>query len=112
MAFDEKVVKIFMMPRQSPCGPGSSCCGPVGQTDDEIAKLKRGIELGLSCKVEVFDATDGQDMKNNRAIFPTIHSFGFKALPLIVIDDDVICMGTIEPNEAVQAINRKYKVHS
>ena len=112
MAFEDKIVKIFMLPQQNPCGPGSTCCGPVGQTDDEMTRLKKGIEHSMGCNVEIFDASNGQDMKKNRAMLRTIQSLGFRALPLIVIDDDVICMGTTEPKEAVRAINRKYKVPS
>ncbi len=112
MAFEDKVVKIFMYPQQNPCGPGSTCCGPVGQTADEMTRLKKGIEHSLGCKVEIFDVSNAQDMKGNHAMLRTIHSFGFRALPLIVIDDDAICFGSIEPSDAVRAINRKFKVHS
>jgi hypothetical protein len=47
-----KVIKIFTMKQEFPCGPQSTCCGPVGQTEEEISELKNAIE-GLGLKEEI-----------------------------------------------------------
>lgn len=31
---NDKVAKNFTMKQQFPCGPQSSCCGPIGQREE------------------------------------------------------------------------------
>lgn len=59
---NESTVKIFTMKQEFPCGPRSTCCGPVGQTEEEISELENAIEW-LDLKVEVFDVPDLNDEK-------------------------------------------------
>ena len=44
MSDKKKEVKIFTMEQQFPCGPKSSCCGPIGQSEQEVTSLKTAIE--------------------------------------------------------------------
>lgn len=55
MTTNDKTVRIFIMPQQFPCGPQSSCCGPIGQTEEEIQAIKTTIESELGCRVEVLN---------------------------------------------------------
>lgn len=107
MIANNTTVKIFMLPQQFPCGPQSSCCGPIGQTVGEIQNLKDAIEAGLGCTVEVIDIKDGGWMKDNPPVIRIIRSFGAMALPIIALNGDIVSMGKSSPDEAVIAIREK-----
>lgn len=105
---DNHVVKIFTMLQEFPCGVGSSCCGPIGQTEEEIDVFKTGLEQKLNVKVETFDVKDAKAMRNHRHILGLLRSFGWGVLPIIAIGDEVVSMGmpgSIE--DAVSAIQNK-----
>lgn len=105
----DKIVKIFTMPQEFPCGQESSCCGPVGQANEEIQGLKNAIEEGTGCQVEVLNTTKGEDMKKHLNVVRLLHSFGPTALPIITLNDEVVSMGNSKPKEAVLAVQEKIK---
>lgn len=101
-------VKIFYMLQEFPCGVGSSCCGPVGQTEEEINALKTGLEQQLKVKVETFNVKDGKEMREHRQILGLLRSFGWGVLPIIAVGDELVSMGV--PNsieDAIAAIRSK-----
>lgn len=102
-----KVVRIFTMPLQFPCGPQSACCGPIGQSEEEVQKLKEQIEKNLSVKVEVKNILKGEEMKSHREILALFRSFGPMSLPIIAVEDEVVSMGNPTPEEAVEALREK-----
>lgn len=102
-----KFVKIFYMPLQYPCGPDSACCGPIGQSDEELQKLKSAIEKGTGLSVEIINTMDGKVMKNYLSIVRLVRSFGAMSLPIITLGDEVVSMGSPSPDEAVSAIKEK-----
>jgi hypothetical protein len=102
-----KIVNIFWMPLQYPCGPNSACCGPIGQSEEDIKKLKSGIEEKTGLSVEVINSMDGTVMKNHLQIVRLLRSFGPTALPLIAIGDDVVSMGAPSLEEVVPLIQGK-----
>jgi len=95
------------MPLQFPCGPQSACCGPIGQSHEEMQKLKEQIEKGLSVKVEVKNVVKGEDMKDHREISALFRTFGPMSLPIIAIEDEVVFMGNPTPEEAIAALREK-----
>jgi len=103
----ESRIRIFMMPRRFPCGPQSSCCGPVGQTVEEIQALKTAIETQLGYGVEIIDATQGSQMRDYRSILDLVRTFGQTALPIITIGDEVASIGPTSPKEVVSVIKLK-----
>ncbi|MGQ9632334.1 MAG: hypothetical protein ACUVXI_18775 [bacterium] len=107
MTANGKTVRIFMIPQQFPCGPGSSCCGPIGQSEEEIQNLKTAMEGELDCRVEVFNAMDWKEMANHPSILRLLRSFGPMALPIIALDGEVVSMGVPSPEEAVSAVREK-----
>lgn len=107
MKNNNKTVRIFMLPLRFPCGPQSSCCGPIGQSEEEIQAYKDLIEKELQCNVEVIDVTNGKEMKNHLNIVRLVHSFGPTALPIITLEEEVVSMGNSKPEEAVMAIKEK-----
>lgn len=106
MSLDGKGVKIYMMPIEYPCGPQSSCCGPIGQSEEVIRELKTAIEKELNLNVDVINVRDGVNMSELQVI-RLLNTFGATALPIIALDRDVVSMGNPSPHEAVQAIRQK-----
>jgi len=103
---DEKTVKIFTMEQQFPCGPQSSCCGPIGQSEEEVISLKNSIEkLGLD--VEICDIQKMKNLQENLQVFKLFRTFGPQAIPVITVGDEVACMGQSETNEIILAIKGK-----
>ena len=107
MTTNNKRVRIFMMPLRFPCGPQSACCGPIGQSEEEIQSLKSTIEKETGCQVEVLNVTNGNDMRNHLQIVQFLNSFGPMALPIIALDGEVVSMGNPTPEQAVSAIREK-----
>ena len=104
---EEKVIKIFTLKQEFPCGPQASCCGPVGQTEEEISELKNAIE-GLGFKVEVFDVSNFKDELQYPKVIEVLKNFGKGAIPIITVDDDLACIGqSVGINETLAEIKKK-----
>ena len=111
---NDKIVRIFTMPQEFPCGPQSSCCGPIGQTEEEIRTLQNTVEkkLGLTVEtltVETLNVKDGKIMQNHRNILSTLRSLGWGVLPIVALGDKVVCMGLPTPDQIVDALRGKMK---
>lgn len=102
---DSKVT-IFMLPQQFPCGAGSSCCGPLGQSEEEIRRLKETLESEFACAVVVKNVADGQDMRDSLNVLRLVRSFGPISLPIIAVgpDNRVVSLGNPAPGEAVELL--------
>jgi len=103
---DQKIVKIFTMKQQFPCGPQSSCCGPIGQSEEEIISLKKAIEK-LGIYVEIYDIQEMKNLQENPQVFKLFRTFGPLAIPVISVGDEVACMGQSGTNEIISAIKGK-----
>jgi hypothetical protein len=99
---NNRSVRIFTIPQQP------SCCGPaVGQTEEETQSLKSMIEKETSCQVAVSNLFNGGDLTDYPQIVRILNSFGTGALPIIVLDGEVVSMGNPTPEQAVMAIKGK-----
>ncbi len=107
MSNEKQNVQIFMAPQEFPCGPKSSCCGPVGQSIEEIQRLKTAIEQETGCLVELFSVKDNEDMKNHTHILQLVASLGAKATPVIALNGEVVLMGNPNPEQVVSEIKKK-----
>ena len=103
---EQKTVRIFTMEQQFPCGPQSSCCGPIGQSEEEIISLKNGIE-NLGIDVEICDIRKMKNLQENPQVFKLFRTFGPQAIPVITVGDEVACIGQSETNEIISAIKGK-----
>ncbi|MCX6383083.1 MAG: ParB/RepB/Spo0J family partition protein [Actinobacteria bacterium] len=102
-----KVIKIFTMKQEFPCGPQSSCCGPVGQTEEEISELKNAIE-GLGLKVEVFDVSNFKDELLYPEVTEVLKNFGLEYVPVITVNDELVCVGQLTGiNGILEEIKKK-----
>lgn len=102
-------INIFTMPQEFPCGVDSSCCGPIGQTDEEVQTLKQGLEKALGVPVQTFNVKNGADMKTHRRILALLRSFGWGVLPIIAVGEEVVSMGAPTVEQAAEAIRQKLK---
>jgi len=103
---NNKVVKIFTLEQQFPCGPKSSCCGPIGQSEQEVMALKDAIEkLGLG--VEVYDVQRMKNLQDHPQVFKLFRTFGPQAIPVITVDNEVACIGQSQTGEIISAIKGK-----
>jgi len=103
----EHSINIFTMPQEFPCGADSSCCGPIGQTEEEVQTLKQGLERELGLPVQTFNVKNGGDMKDHRPILALLRSFGWAVLPIIAVNDQVVSMGLPTVPEAAAAVRQK-----
>jgi len=102
------VISIFSMPREFPCGPNSGCCGPIGLSDDELQALKQGLETRLGLPVQTFNVRNGTLLQSNRQVLAVLRTFGLAALPIIVIDDEIVSMGLPESiDQIMESIREK-----
>ncbi len=102
-----KTLRIFMLPQEFPCGEQSSCCGPIGQSEDEIESLKSSIESQMGYEVEVLNVKDDDAMRNHPQVVKLVRSLGPTALPILALEDEVVSMAEIVPEKAIAAIREK-----
>jgi hypothetical protein len=103
----EHKVSIFSMPQEFPCGADSTCCGAIGQTDEQLHMLKNGLETALGISVDTFNVKNGADMKAHRKILELIRSFGWSIIPIITVDEEVVSMGAPTVQQAIDLVKSK-----
>ena len=103
---DKKTVRIFTFPLQFPCGENSSCCGPIGQSDEDVKKLSDAIG-DLDIEVESHNIMEDGFAGRFPFIDNLLGSFGPGIVPILAIGEEVVSMGAPTPEEAVQAVKEK-----
>ena len=102
----QKKVKIFTVEQQFPCGQNASCCGPTGQSEQQIGEIKSAItKLGLD--VEVFDLKKMKNPKESPQATKLFSTFGAQVTPLITVGDEVVSMGQSEIKDVISAVKSK-----
>lgn len=101
-----KKIKIFTMKQQLPCGPNSSCCRPIGQSEEEVTALKNEIEK-LGTDVEIYDVQKVKDLQEYPQVFKLLRTFGPQAIPVISVDNEVASIGMDSIDEVISAIKSK-----
>ena len=102
----QKKVKIFTVEQQFPCGQNATCCGPVGQSEQQIAEIKSAItKLGLD--VELFDLKKMSNLNENLQVAKLFSTFGAQVTPLITVGDEVISIGQSEIKDVISAVKSK-----
>jgi len=99
----KRTVGIFTLPLEFPCGAGSACCGPVGQTEEEVAAMKAAVEE-LSVEVEVYNVKKLEVLQQHPRVFAVLRAFGLAAVPILTVGDRVVAMGAASVEDAVAAI--------
>lgn len=98
---------IYMTMISYPCGVGSSCCGPIGQSKEDIDDLKSELEWYIQDSIEVVDVEEKSKKELPKAVRQYLNTFGAGILPLITINDDIVCMSTMDKDEIVSKLSAK-----
>ncbi|MCM8766781.1 MAG: arsenic metallochaperone ArsD family protein [Candidatus Omnitrophica bacterium] len=88
-----KVLKIFTIPQTFPCGPRSSCCGPIGLSDEEVNFLVNTAKKVFTGEIKVFNLMEEEVQINNKQVVSLVSSLGWGCLPIISLDDKIISLG-------------------
>ena len=102
MSTNEVHVGLFVLPQEFPCGERSTCCGPVGQTPEEIAALQDALEA-LGMRVELHNAKDTQ----HSAVTRLLRSIGLQATPICTVGEEVVSASSICVEDVVNAVREK-----
>ena len=106
MSEDKPVVGIFTMPQEFPCGKDATCCGPIGQSDEEVAALRASIqELGAT--VEVHNVKEPEVIQEHPHVSKLLRTFGMGVVPILAVGDEVVGMAFPSADEAVEAVRDK-----
>lgn len=106
MPQDKPVVRIFTMPQEFPCGEKSTCCGPIGQSEEQIAALESSIaQLGTA--VEVLNVKKMEVLQKHPNVFQLLRTFGMGVVPILAVGDQVVGMGFATFDQAVKAVQER-----
>lgn len=110
MSGNSRTVRIYTMPQEMPCGPASSCCGPIGQTEEEIARLREEVEQTVpGIWVEVINIRQGKlSVQRDLAALKVIQLFGPPALPVLAVEGEVVSIGPTEPDKLGPVLRAKF----
>ncbi|MBE7557754.1 hypothetical protein HS125_01890 [bacterium] len=95
---ESNTILLYYAPQSFPCGENSSCCGPTGQSPEELAQYQSALEKAFpSVKVELInvDKASGGRLNLNRdaAAIKLLNSFGPAACPIIAVGGEVVSIG-------------------
>jgi hypothetical protein len=108
VAPDAPTVRLYFVPQTFPCGPQSSCCGPVGQTQAEVEAYRRQLEEGLpGVPVQAIDASRPLQLGRDAAVIRLLNTFGHAACPIVAVGGEVVSMGPPAIGELVDLIKAK-----
>ncbi|MCM8818876.1 MAG: arsenic metallochaperone ArsD family protein [Candidatus Omnitrophica bacterium] len=88
-----EVLKIFTIPQRFPCGPASSCCGPIGLTEEEVNFLVNTARKVFPGEIKVFNLLEEEVQMNNKQVVSLVSSLGWGCLPIISLDDKIVSIG-------------------
>ncbi len=105
------VVRLYYQPLSFPCGPNSACCGPVGQSAEELQQYRQAIEAALPlATVECIDASQRLNLGRDLPVIKLLNTFGAAACPIFTVNGEVISMGPPVLEELIPMIKEKLGV--
>lgn len=90
---NNRVLKIFTLPQQFPCGPSSSCCGPIGLTEEEVDSLVSTVRKVFAGEIIVLNLIEKNVRENNKQVISLVASLGWGCLPIISLDSKIVSVG-------------------
>ncbi len=111
------VLRIYYVPQAFPCGPDSSCCGLIGQSQEELQQYRAEPEKALpGVAIETINADKASggklDLRRDMPAIRLLNSFGYAACPIVVLNDEVISMGPPVLEELVTLVREKLALPS
>ncbi|MBI2839317.1 MAG: hypothetical protein HYX75_13455 [Acidobacteria bacterium] len=88
------IVRLYFAPLSYPCGPQSSCCGAVGQSEEDVSSWKVLIESKLTgVQVDAIDVTRPLRLGRDDAVLRLLRTFGQQAFPVFTLNGEVLSVG-------------------
>jgi len=105
------VIRLYYQPQSFPCGPNSACCGPVGQSEEEV----RGYVSALvnrfpGVQVELIDVSQKLRAGRDSPALKILNTFGTAACPVFTVNDEVISIGPPAMSELIPLLAEKLQV--
>lgn len=107
MTRENHSVTIFTLPQKFPCGQKSTCCGPVGQSEEDVNALRQGIEKAFNIQATVTNLKDGDAMQGHSEVVKLFNNFGPKSTPMLAVDGKVVSMGNPRVENAIDVLRSK-----
>ncbi len=102
------VIRLYYQPQTFPCGPQSSCCGPVGQSAEELSGYRTVLESQLpGTTIELVNATEPLHPDRDQPISKLLNSFGASACPIFTLNGEVVSMGPPVMDELAAMLKAK-----
>ena len=102
------VVRLYYQPQSFPCGPNSSCCGPVGQAEWQVLEYSAYLEQQVpGVKVEVVDASQRLKLGRDLPAIKLLKTFGAAACPIFAMNSEVISIGPPVMDELVALVKER-----
>lgn len=105
-------VLLYYVPQTFPCGENSTCCGPTGQSEEELQQYRAAIEQalpGVMVQTINVDKKSGGKLSISRdmAVFKLLNNFGYAACPIFAVNGEVVSLGPPDTNELIGMIKEK-----
>ncbi len=103
-----RTVRLYYLPQSFPCGPQSSCCGPVGQSEEELRGYLAELESHLpGVTVETIDVSQKLRLGRDLPALKLLNTFGAAACPIFVLDGEVVSIGPPSIPELAELLKAK-----
>lgn len=108
----DSIIRLYYLPQSFPCGPQSSCCGPVGQSDEELRQYLIQLESNLpGVKVQTIDVSQKLSLGRDLPAVKLLNTFGAGACPIFMVRSEVVSMGPPSLPELVELLKAKFEAH-
>lgn len=108
MSENSNIVRLYFAPQSFPCGPDSACCGPVGQSQEELEGWTQQMKAAFpEMTVELIDVTKPLRLDRDGAVIRLLNSFGLQACPIFAVDKEIVSMGPPVTDELIPLIAAK-----
>lgn len=112
MSETRPAIRLYYLPQSFPCGPQSSCCGPVGQSEEELREYIIQLESGLpGVQVQTVDVSKKLSLERDQPAVKLLNTFGLAACPVITLNGEVVSMGPPSIPELISALRVKLADH-
>lgn len=105
---NKTIIRLYYQPQTFPCGPNSSCCGPVGQSEEELQDYRRALEQAVpGVEVELVDVSQRLNMGRDLPVIKLLNSFGVAACPIFTVHNEVVSIGPPVMDELIAMVREK-----
>lgn len=102
------IVRLYYMPQSFPCGPQSSCCGPVGQSGEELRDYMIQLEAGVpGVRVQTVDMSQKLNLGSDLPAIKLLNTFGAAVCPIFMVDREIVSMGPPAIPELIELVKAK-----